>query len=293
MSDVLLRGTYPDHSIRFAVCRSTALCGEGIVRHKSDWVSGWLLSEALVCAVLLSAELKDQEKYTLRWMYPGPVGAILADMTEHGEVRGFTQKVTLLPDVATLGEAIGGNGRISVVTSKPSQLLRTGITETVFQHLPRDLAYFLSLSFQVETALAVGLVLPPDPPVRVHSAIGVLLQPLPGCDPLDFERVRQSVEDPAFQEWLASGPRLPEEVLARIEIDEPAELIGELEPFYACRCSREKADNILRMIDPVELQEMLEADGQAEINCHFCADSYVFSAAELQQILRQSHAGNA
>ena len=38
---------------------------------------------------------------------------------------------------------------------------------------------------------------------------------------------------------------------------------------------------------------MLESDGQAEINCHFCADSYVFSATDLQEILRQSHAGNA
>src|SRR3972149_936896 len=178
MSDQLVRGAFPDSRIRFAICHSAALCTEGVTRHHSDWISGWLLSEALVCATLLSATLKDEEKLTLRWMYPGPVGTILADMTERGEVRGFTQRVSLLPEVTTLEQALGGEGRISVVTSSPSQLLRTGITEAVFRHIPRDMAYFLSLSFQIETALAVGLIMPPGDAVRVSSAAGRMLQPL-------------------------------------------------------------------------------------------------------------------
>ena len=206
MSDSLVRGAFPESQIRFAYCRSTALCTEGVTRHHSDWISGWLLSEALVCATLLSTTLKDEEKLTLRWIYPGPVGVIMADMTERGEVRGFTQRVSLLPDVTTPEDALGGAGRISVVTSTPSQLLRTGITEAIFRHLPRDLAYFLSLSFQVETALAVGLIMPPGGAVRVSSAVGLLLQPLPGCDLMRFERARQSVEDPAFQSWLEAAP---------------------------------------------------------------------------------------
>lgn len=292
MSDQLVRGAFPESQIRFAYCSSAGLCTEGVMRHHSDFLSGWLLSEALVCATLLATTLKDEEKLTLRWIYPGPVGTITADMTERGEVRGFTQRVTLLPTVATLDEAIGGTGRVSVATSKPAKLLRTGITEAVFRDVPRDMAYFLSLSFQIETALAVGLIMPSEEPVRVSSAVGLMLQPLPGCDPLRFERARQSVEHAAFQQWLEREPRLPQEVLARVAVDEPAAYYGEIEPSYLCSCSRDKAENVLRMLEPAELEDMIAKDGKAEINCHFCAESYVFSAGELGRMLRQSQAGN-
>jgi len=293
MSDQLVRGAFPDHQIRFAYCSSAGICTEGVTRHRSDYLSGWLLSEALVCATLLATTLKDEEKLTLRWIYPGPVGTITADMTERGEVRGFTQRVSLLPGVATLDEAIGGTGRVSVVTSKPAKVLRTGITEAVFRDVPRDMAYFLSLSFQIETALAVGLIMPTETPVRVSSAVGLMLQPLPGCDPVRFERARQSVEDPAFQTWLEDAPRLPQEVLARVDVGERAVFYGEIEPAYVCQCSRDKAENVLRMLDPAELKDMIAKDGKAEINCHFCAESYEFSARELSRMLGQSAAGNA
>jgi molecular chaperone Hsp33 len=171
--------------------------------------------------------------------------------------------------------------------------LRTGITEAIFQDLARDLAYFLSLSFQIETALAVGLNMPPEEPVQVPSASGLLMQPLPGCDPMDFDRVRQAVETQSFRDWLEAEPRAAGDILGRVALDEAPRYYGELEPEYTCQCSREKADNILRMIDPEELTDMIEKDGQAEINCHFCADSYLFSKVELREILRQSQAGNA
>jgi molecular chaperone Hsp33 len=293
MTDQLLRGVFAESQIRFAYCDGAALCTEAATRHQSDRISGWLLSEALVCATLLSTTLKDDEKLTLRWIYPGPVGVITADMTERAEVRGFTQRVTLYPQVTTREEAIGGSGRISVVTSTRTERLRTGITEAIFRHVPRDLAYFLSLSFQIETALAVALHTVEESPVRFDSAAGLMLQPLPGCDPMRFEAARQSVERPEFQAWLDAGPRAPDEVLAWVEVEGKPTVYERTEPSYVCACSRFKAENVLRMLDPAELTDMLEKDRMAEINCHFCANSYVFTADELGRMLRQSQAGNA
>jgi len=293
MTDQLLRGEIPESQIRFAICEGAAFCSEAASRHQSDRISGRLLSDALVCAALLSTTLKDDEKLTLRWIYPGPVGVITADMTERAQVRGFTQRVTLYPEVKSLEDAIGGTGRISVVTSTRTERLRTGITEAVFQSVPRDLAYFLSLSFQIETALSVAVRLPEQNPQQIRSAVGLMLQPLPGCDPLRFEAARQSVERPEFQAWLESAPRGPEEILSRVEAEGTPTVYDIVEPAYLCACSRGKAENVLRMLDPAELTDMLEKDGMAEINCHFCANTYVFTAEELGRMLRQSQAGNA
>lgn len=293
MNDVLIRGVFPESSIRFAVCSADGLCSHAVHIHGADRLSGWLLSEALVCSTLLSTTLKHGEKITLRWMYDGAVGTILADMTEASEVRGFTQRKRLLPEVETLAAATGITGKITAVTSTPTERLRTGITESVYQNVPRDLAFFLSLSFQVETALAVGLVMPRRERAEVASALGLMLQPMPGCEPSRFEKARQSMEHLRFQTWLEEGAHPLEAVLAQVGLDETANIYSETRPLYSCQCSRNKADTVLRMFDPSELREMLESDGQAEVNCHFCATRYVFSGGELQVILGQSQAGNA
>jgi molecular chaperone Hsp33 len=294
MSDRLIRGHYPAHGIRFAVCQVAGTCTEAVQRHQADWLAGWLLSEALTCAVLLSVMLKETEKYTLRWIYPGPVGTILADTNERAEVRGFPQRLRLMGEASTLAEAMGGEGRVTAITSLPNRVLNTGITPGVFRDVPRDMAHLLSLSFQVESAMNVGLVVPPDDPVSVHSALGVLLQALPGADLERFEAVREQVEQPAFRDWLESAPREPEAVLERIAPDGDApQTLEETRPRFTCHCSREKVSSVLRMFDPAELQDMLDSEGQADVNCHFCAATYHFSRSDLETLLGQSQIGHA
>ncbi|HKI97361.1 MAG TPA: Hsp33 family molecular chaperone HslO [bacterium] len=294
MGDRLIRGHFPQHGIRFAVCQAAETCTEAVQRHQADWLAAWLLSEALTCASLLSVMLKATEKYTLRWMYPGPVGTILADTDEHGEVRGFPQRLRLLEEVTTLAEAMGGEGRITATTSLPNRVLHTGITPGVFRDVPRDMAHLLSLSFQVESAMCVGLIMPPAEPVTVQSALGVLLQPLPGADLERFEAVRAAVEQPDFRAWLEEAPRAPETVLERVgPAGDTPQVLQESTPRFRCHCSREKVASVLRMFDPAELQDMLESEGQADVNCHFCAATYHFSRSDLETMLGQSQIGHA
>ncbi|HEX7928152.1 MAG TPA: Hsp33 family molecular chaperone HslO [bacterium] len=293
MTDRLIRGIFPQHNFRFAVCQTAALCEEAIHRHKADLLSGWLLSEALTCAALTSIHLKAEEKLTLRWMYPGPVGTILVDTTDKGEVRGFPQRLRLLPEIQTVSEAIGGDGRVTAITSLPNRMGHTGITPTVFRDVARDLAYLFSLSFQIETAMAVGLSIPPGDPIAPLSAVGLLLQPMPGADLEAFEEVRKRIEDRGYRDWLETAPRSPEAMVAHLGIAEPPRWLEELEPAYVCFCSREKVEAVLRMLDPAELQDMIDKQGGAEVNCHFCAAGYAFSKHELQSLLRQSQSGHA
>lgn len=293
MSDRLLRGTFPRSNLRFAVCQTAELCSEGIGRLDTDWIAGRLLSEALTCATLLSVSLKDDERISLRWAYDGPVGTILTDMNEKAQVRGFTQRLRLMPEVATLSEAVGSEGKISAVSSFPDRVGRKGITEAVFLDITRDLAHFLSLSFQIETGLVAGLIFSPEEPIRLAAATGLMLQPLPGCDPVYFNKVREGMEHPSFRQWLEETPRDTAEVVARLEVGEPPTFLEEASPSYSCNCSRHKVETVLRMLDQAELMDMLEKDGSADINCHFCAEHYHFSRADLQYLIEQCQAGHA
>ena len=134
---------------------------------------------------------------------------------------------------------------------------------------------------------------PPVEPLAFSSAIGVLLQPLPGADLARFEQLRQHVENPALRDWIERSPRSLEEVLARVAEDAAWEVLDETEPRYVCNCSREKAESVLRMMEPMELKDMLDTDGQADITCHFCAERYDFSGEQLRALLRESTAGRA
>ncbi|MEE8394600.1 MAG: Hsp33 family molecular chaperone HslO [bacterium] len=293
MSDRLLRGTFQNSQIRFAVCETTELCGEAMERLKTDPVSGLLLSEALTCAALLSVALTDGERLSLRWSYPGPIGTILADMNEKCEVRGFPQGLRLMPRVSSPPEAFGGEGKISGISSFPDRVGQLGTVRAVFQDITLDLAHLLSLSFQVETALGVGLKLLPGEPIRPAMATGIMLQPLPGCDLEVFDRVRRTVEHPVFREWAEARPRRAEELVEWLNLDESPLYLGEIRPAYVCHCSREKVVSVLRMLGAEELRDMVEKDGQAEVNCHFCASTYHFSRTDLQFLLQQSQVGHA
>lgn len=294
ISDRLLRGHLPGKNLRFAVCQCAALCDEAIRRHRADWISGWLLGEALACGALLSVTLKESERLTLRWEYPGPVGTILADTNEMGEVRGFPNGLQLMERAGTLDAALGGQGRISAITSVPNKVLHTGITRGVFQDVHRDMAHLFSLSFQLETVFTVGLVIPPVSPVKVHSAIGIMVQPFPGADLMELEEVRLEVENGDFREWLEMKPHPLEHVLERLSIKTGGwEVLGEIEPRFVCGCSRNKVETVLRMFDRAELEDMLEKDGGANVNCHFCAESYLFESGEIEAMIRQSQSGHA
>ena len=293
MSDWLTRGIFPRRNIRFAVCQTAGLCAEAIARHGADWLSGWLLSEALTSGCLLSVTLKGQERITLRWMYQGPIGTVMVDVGADQTVRGFPHGLRLMPDVETLKAAVGENGRISATTSLPNRQGTTGITEAPFGEVPADLAYLISMSFQTESALAVGLIIPPEDPIKPHSVMGVLVQSLPGADLEPFAPIRAQVEAPAFTKWLESAHRTLAEVIERIGQGEEATLLGQSKPVYSCLCTREKADSILRMIDVEELRDMLKTDGKAEITCHFCATIYAFNRAQMETLLRESSPGRA
>ena len=294
MTDRLLRGHLPRFNIRFALCQTEDLCSEAIDRHQADFLAGWLLSEALTIAALLSVILKDAEKLTLRWGYPGPVGTLLADTNARAEVRGFPQRLRLTEDVGTLNEALGGEGRLSAITSVPNKVLHTGITDGVFRDLPRDMAHLFSVSYQVETAFSAGLIVPPTEPVRVRYAVGLMLQPFPNADMEAFQSLRGIVEGAPFRSWLEEEPRTLETVMRRLEGETGDwHMLGELEPRFACGCTRDKVASVLRMFEPAELEDMVEKEGGAAVNCHFCAESYSFGKGELQAMIQQSQSGRA
>ena len=65
------------------------------------------------------------------------------------------------------------------------------------------------------------------------------------------------------------------------------EELEERDITWNCDCSRERIEAALIAIGEEDLREIIEEDGQAELQCHFCLKKYQFNKTELEEILRK------
>jgi molecular chaperone Hsp33 len=59
----------------------------------------------------------------------------------------------------------------------------------------------------------------------------------------------------------------------------------------SCRCSREKVADVLRQMDPSEMQELKTEDGKVEVTCQFCSTVYRFDDADIAQLFAGADGG--
>jgi molecular chaperone Hsp33 len=55
---------------------------------------------------------------------------------------------------------------------------------------------------------------------------------------------------------------------------------------FACRCSRNKVADVLRMLGEEEVQSILAEQGVVETVCDFCSKPYRFDAVDCLQVFK-------
>ncbi|OLO17572.1 molecular chaperone Hsp33, partial [Bacillus licheniformis] len=51
-----------------------------------------------------------------------------------------------------------------------------------------------------------------------------------------------------------------------------------------CNCSKERFARGIIGLGKDEIQQMIDEDGQAEAQCHFCNETYLFTKEELEAL---------
>ena len=54
---------------------------------------------------------------------------------------------------------------------------------------------------------------------------------------------------------------------------------------FACSCSKERLLGVFRSLGALELQSMIDEQGGAEVVCHFCGETYLFTRQDLEQMI--------
>jgi molecular chaperone Hsp33 len=156
-----------------------------------------------------------------------------------------------------------------------------GMVQLLSSEIGDDLAYYLTESEQVPSAVGLGAGLSGDG--QISFCGGFLVQALPKAGDSELDAVMANIAAlPPLAEMLQAGG--PEALIGRIFGDIPYTLLETHDLFFRCGCDREKVERALLSFSKSDLHDMIEKDGGAEVTCEFCRRAYSFDAADLGRL---------
>lgn len=248
---------------------------------------------ATISGMMGLTEIKeDEEKFTIQMKGNGPIGEMISVVTR----KGNTSKVKVCIDnpfvnlplnennKIDVGGAVGKKGYLNVL--RQDLLTRreyNGLIPLVSGEIAEDFTSYFAKSKQTPTVIALGVLVNQ---FGVKSAGGYMIQLMPDATEEDIVNIEKAIEKaPSITTMLSEKKSL--EDIARIITGDENILILAQEPKIECECdcSKEKFERGLMTLDSKELEDIIEEDGKADIECHFCHEKYYFSKEELEKIL--------
>lgn len=292
MTDMLIKAITAGLGLRAVACVTDTLSNRICSQHAASPLGSVLLSRALTAAACMAGLGGEDERIGLKFEGNGPAGVILAEANGHGHVKGFIANPKVEPDLSNgtldLGKALGTAGLLSVTRDIGLKKPYTGTVHLVSSLIGDDLAYYLSESEQIPSAVGVSSSL--DPAGRLCSCGGFIVQSLPleGGKQADEEMLDTIVDHIAgigsLNDFLGRG-KGPEDLLAAIFKDIPYTLIQRTPLEFRCSCSRARLSRALAAMGPDSITAMIDENDETEAVCEYCRTQYIFTRSDLREIL--------
>ncbi|MBQ6697960.1 MAG: Hsp33 family molecular chaperone HslO [Oscillospiraceae bacterium] len=291
MSDRIIRAVTCDGAIKILAMTARETVEEARRIHDLTPLTSAALGRTLVAASLLGNDLKgENDTITVRIDSDGPIGSIVAVSDSLGYVRGYCKNPQADLPVRESDRKIDvsggvGNGTLSIIKDLGMKEPYIGQTQLVSGEIAEDITAYLATSEQIPSVCALGVLVERDWSIR--AAGGYIIQLLPGVYDDEIDRLEECIKKArAVTECLDEGMSL-EEILETTLTGFEIEVLDEYEVGYKCTCSRERTRGVLMSIGAEELRAIAEEDGQAEVNCQFCDNKYLFNKEELYEIIKE------
>ena len=288
MADEIVTGISADGMFRVFAVDATATVQEAQKRHDTWAAASAALGRALVATSLLSAAgLKnDADLLTVRVKADGPVGAIVADGTADGTVRGYIQEPHVNLPLNAVGKidvarAVGTQGLLVVTKSLDGGEPFSGQVPLVSGELGEDFAYYLAQSEQIPAAIGLSVFVNADN--TIGHAGGFMVQALPGASESALAALETNVKTlPLVSEMLKAGMTASAIAQRVLGMGDTGLKILATKPLrFACTCSKAHFADIIATLARKDVQAMIDHDHGAEAVCKFCGAKYQYTEKEL------------
>ena len=287
-------------SFRVYLTISTDLVQEAADIHDTTPLAAAGLGRVLTAAGLMGIMLKDADnKLTLHFKGDGPAKQILATAYSDGRVKGYISNPYVDLPLNDKGKLdVGGSlgvGELTVIKDLGMREPYTGTIALVDGEIADDLTAYFYISEQQNSSVALGVKVERD--LSIGAAGGMIIQMLPDAEEGAVDALEKMIgEMPPLTTLISqlaeddqdAGKRVAA-LLQKIFKDVPEEyqpeILEEREIRWECDCSRERIESALLTIGRRDLTEIIEEDGEAELQCQFCCKKYHFNKDELVAIL--------
>ncbi|WP_221569270.1 Hsp33 family molecular chaperone HslO [Alkalihalobacillus sp. TS-13] len=292
MSDYLVKALAFDGNIRAYAVDTTEMISEAQRRQETWPTASAALGRAMTASTMMATMLKgDSNKLTVKIEGGGPIGAIIVDANAKGETRGYVSNPKVHFDLNRHGKldvarAVGTNGHLSVVKDLGMRENFTGQVPLVSGELGEDFTYYFVSSEQIPSAVAVGVLVNPDNSILASG--GFVIQVMPGAqeEMITFIEKRLENIDPVSK-MIESGDS-PEQLLYNVLGEENVKILSTSPVSFSCSCSRERFADAIISLGEAEILDMIDEDGKADANCHFCNESYHYTKEDLESFAEEA-----
>lgn len=284
MSDVMIRGLALGGNVRVFVGKTTELVSYTQKLHKTQPAATAALGRVMSIAAAMASGLKDErEKLKIDIRGNGPLKNILVNADNQGNIRGLVGN----PEA----HGVNAKGKLDVggVVGQGSLMVTTEFAgNTIFQsqvalqtgEIGDDFAYYFFQSEQLPSAVSVGVLVDEDG--SVISAGVILIQVLPSATEDDIKVV----------EHVLSGLKPVSTIMSEMEPEDVAvamfqdmDVLATSTVQYQCTCSKQQMEDALRTLGKSDLEEMIEEDHGAQLECHYCHQAYQFTEDDLKALV--------
>lgn len=287
MEDYLIRVIAKEAGVRGLACVTTNMANEAARRHEAAPTAAAALARGLTGGALMGATLKIGQRIAIKLEGDGPLGKMLVESDAYGRIRGYVGNPQLdLPPVnggQNVSGAVGDIGFLTVVRDLKLKEPVESVVPLQTGTVDADLTFFLNQSEQVLSAVEIGALM--DEAGQLTAVAGFLFQALPPYEEKTIQDMIARMTDlPPIEKLLQEGDQ-PEDLLALIFTGMAYEVLEKRPLLYHCNCSQERSEQALINLGRAGLEELLATEGEAVVNCHFCGNTYLFAADDLEMIL--------
>ena len=262
-----------------------------------------LLGEMAAAGVLMQASLEFNGALILQVFGDGPVKLAVAEVQPELSFRATATVVGTVPPGAQLEAMLNvhGQGRCAITLDPkerfPGQQPYQGVVplhgdqREPLQQVAQVLEHYMLQSEQLDTRLVLA--------ANDEVAAGLLIQRLPvaGEGNLEGSSGRRNEDDiglsEAFNRIALLAATLtrdellqlaPERILHRLFWEETLRVFEPLRASFACTCSRERVQGMLRSLGRDESDSLIAERGLVEVGCEFCGLQYHFDAIDVGEM---------
>ncbi|MBQ0141078.1 MAG: Hsp33 family molecular chaperone HslO [Kurthia sp.] len=290
MNDYLVKAAAYNYQVRAFAVVMTDTIEEVRRRHDLLPIAATAIGRAMTATVLMSTMLKGNDQISVTINGGGPVGSLLIDANTTGDVRGYVTNPKAYVDLnddnqLDIGTAVGPYGSLSVTRRNGNNMPFIGQVPLVSGEIGDDFTSYLLTSEQIPSSVGVSTLIAQD--FSVSQAGGFIIQLMPGTDVKIIEEIEAHIAENISLTNMLQQQKTPLEILQGI-LGEDLDFLEEMPVQFKCECSRERIANAIISLGRVEIEDMIEVDGQANAECHFCNENYLFTKDDLKQLLAQA-----